>query len=185
MSDDHVEVTVQQLAELHGEHDRAASPIQRAANRVTAALARPAALTLVTLLVIAWMVGNTVARLLGSTALEEFPFPDLGLVVAVAALLVALLILSTQRHEEALAEKRARLTLQIAVLSEKKIAKVIGLLEEQRRDNPLLPSRVDDEADVMAAPTDPRTSLEKLEASDPPPAPILPELDAEDRPRSP
>jgi len=38
------------------------------------------------------MVGNYVARLTGSRALEEFPFPDLAFVAAIAALLVALLI---------------------------------------------------------------------------------------------
>ena len=114
---------------------------------------------------IAWVVGNYAARLMGSTALEEFPFPDLGFLVTIAALIVALLILTTQRHEEELADKRARLTLQIAVLSEKKIAKLIELMEEQRRDNPLLPSRVDREADAMATASDPRASLEQLEAS--------------------
>ena len=164
--EDHVEVTVQQLAELYSEHQQAAPRIQRVANRITAALARPAMLTFITALVLAWIAGNTVAEMVGSPALERFPFPDLGLVVAVAALLIALLILSTQRHEEELAEKRARLTLQIAVLSEKKIAKVIALLEEQRRDNPLPPARVDAEAEVMAAPTDPRSSLELIEQRD-------------------
>ncbi len=39
-------------------------------------------------------------------ALEEFPFPDLGFIATIAALLVALLILTTQRHEEELAESR-------------------------------------------------------------------------------
>lgn len=156
---DHVEVTVQQLAELYHEHDRSASRIQRTANRITSVLARPTALILVTSVVLLWIVGNYVARLLGSHALEEFPFPDLGLVLTIAAVLVALLILTTQCHEEELAEKRAHLTLQIAVLSEKKIAKVIELLEEQRRDNPLLPSRIDPEAETMAAPTDPRGTL--------------------------
>ena len=77
----------------------------------------------------------------------------------VGALLVALLILTTQRHEEELAESRAQLTLHIATLSERKIAKVIELLEEQRRDNPLLPSRIDDEATEMAQPADHKTTL--------------------------
>ena len=97
-----------------------------------------------------WVAGNYVARALGSTALEEFPFPDLGFLATIAALLVALLILTTQRHGEELAERRAQLTLHIAMLSERKIAKVIELLEEQRRDNPMLPSRVDHEAAEMA-----------------------------------
>lgn len=161
----HEEATVQQLAELYDQHEQAVSPVQRFANRVTAGLGRPLALAIIIGLVIAWVVGNYAARLMGSTAFEEFPFPDLGFLVTIAALVVALLILTTQRHEEELADKRARLTLQIAVLSEKKIAKLIELMEEQRRDNPLLPSRVDREADAMATASDPRASLEQLEAS--------------------
>lgn len=163
---DHVETTVQQIADLYEEQGRSAAPIQKLANRVTAALGRPFALAIILGIVIVWIAGNYTAHLLGSTALEEFPFPDLALVATIAALLVALLILTTQRHEEELAERRARLTLQIAVLSEKKIAKVIELLEEQRRDNPMLPSRIDREADAMATATDPRASLEQLEASE-------------------
>ena len=163
---EHVETTVQQLAELYQEHQRSAGTIQRFANRTTAALGRPGALAIVVGLIIAWMVGNYAARLTGSTALEEFPFPDLAFVATIAALLVALLILTTQRHEEELAERRARLTLQIAILSEKKIAKVIALLEEQRRDNPLLASRDDAEAEAMANATDPRSTLERLDRSE-------------------
>jgi uncharacterized membrane protein len=163
--DGHVETTVEQLAQLHQDHRRSAGPIQRVANRTTAALGRPGALAMVVGLIIAWVVGNYVARALGSRALEEFPFPDLAFVATVAALLVALLILTTQRHEEELAERRARLTLQIAVLSEKKIAKVIQLLEEQRRDNPLLASRHDAEAEAMGTASDPRATLEQLEES--------------------
>ena len=160
----HEEATVQQLAELYDQHEQAVSPVQRFANRMTAALGRPLAVAIIVGLVIAWMVGNYAARLMGSKAFEEFPFPDLGFLVTVAALTVALLILTTQRHEEELADKRARLTLQVAVLSEKKIAKLIQLMEEQRRDNPLLPSRADREADEMATATDPRSSLEQLES---------------------
>ena len=141
---------MQQLAQLYDEHDRAAAPIQRLANRATAALGRPLALTIIFGTIIAWMAGNHAAHMAGWTALEEFPFPDLDFIATVTALLVALLILTTQRHEEELAEKRARLTLQIAVLSKKKIAKVIALLEEQRRDNPMLPLRIDREVPPVA-----------------------------------
>ena len=161
----HEEATVRQLAELYDQHEQSVTPVQRFANQATAALGRPLTLVIIIGLVIAWIVGNYVARLMGSTAFEEFPFPDLGFLVTIAALMVALLILTTQRHEEELADKRARLTLQIAVLSEKKIAKLIELMKEQRRDNPLLPSRVDQEADEMAMASDPRSRLEQLEAS--------------------
>ena len=163
---EHLEETVQQLAALYEEHDRNVSPVQRLANRATAALGRPLALTVIVALVLAWVIGNYVARWLGSPAFEEFPFPDLEFVATVVGLVVALLILSTQRHEEQLAERRERLTLQIALLSEKKIAKIIQLLEEQRQDNPLLQSRIDREANAMAIATDPISNLDRLEASE-------------------
>jgi len=161
----HVEETVQHLVKLHEAHQRQASALQRLANRVTAALGRPRALALILLVVISWIVGNYAARRLGLTALEQFPFPDLEFFATIAALLVALLILSAQRHDQALADKRAQLTLQIAMLSERKIAKLIAMLDEQRRDNPLLPSHPDSEAEELAQPADPLSSLERIEAS--------------------
>ncbi|WP_375380847.1 DUF1003 domain-containing protein [uncultured Sphingomonas sp.] len=163
---DETEASVAQLALLYERHQERTGPVQRFANRLTAGLSRPGSLAVIVTLVIAWTIGNTAARFVGSRALEEFPFPDLDFIATIAALLVALLILTTQRHEEELAERRARLTLHIAMLSEKKIAKVIGLLEEQRRDNPLLPSRPDPEASRMAQPADPAANLDHLDAAE-------------------
>ena len=161
------EATVGQLAKLYDRHDQRTTRVQRFANRVTSALGKPISLVVILGLAITWIIGNYVARAMGSTALEEFPFPDLGFIATIAALLVALLILTTQRHEEELAESRAQLTLHIAMLSERKIAKVIALLEEQRRDNPLLPSRVDQEAATMAQPSDHEMALDLInEATD-------------------
>ena len=159
--------TIDQIAKLYERHDDRTGWVQRTANHVTMVLGRPMSLVVIFGLAIAWVVGNYIARSLGSTALEEFPFPDLGFVATIAALLVALLILTTQRHEEELAERRAQLTLQIAMLSERKIAKIIELLEEQRRDNPQLPSRRDREAESMAQPADHGAALEVIdEAAD-------------------
>jgi hypothetical protein len=48
-----------------------------------------------------------------------------------------------------------QMSLELAILSEQKLAKVIQLLEESRRDNPLLDNRVDASANAMAMPADP------------------------------
>jgi uncharacterized membrane protein len=160
-----VDDSVEHLAELHRQHERSTSAIQRGANRVTSVLGRPGTLAAITLMIVAWMSGNYVAQRFGVKALEQFPFPDLAFVATIAALLVALLILTTQQHQDLLAERRAQLTLQIAVLSERKVAKAIALLEEQRRDNPMLTSRVDKEAEAMAHPVDPGENLKTLEQS--------------------
>lgn len=55
-------------------------------------------------------------------------------------------ILTSQRHENRLAEHRAQLTLELSMVSEQKIAKLIELVEHQRRDNPQMRNRVDEEA---------------------------------------
>ncbi len=52
-----------------------------------------------------------------------------------------MLILTTQRRADELAQHREQLTLELAILSEQKTAKVIELLEEMRRDNPNLRNR--------------------------------------------
>lgn len=158
-ANEHVAATVEQLSRLYDEHERETSRIQRLANNFTARLAEPIVLIAVMGLMMAWIVGNLVARPVGWAPLDEFPFPSLEFIATVTALLVALLILTTQRSQDELADRRARLTLQIAALSEKKIAKVIELLEEQRRDNPLLPARTDSSADQMAVSTDPSNEL--------------------------
>jgi uncharacterized membrane protein len=74
------------------------------------------------------------------------------------SLYIVVLILATQRREYQLAQLREQLTLELAILSEQKTAKVIQLLEESRRDNPLIRNRVDQEAEAMAQPADPRCS---------------------------
>ena len=155
--------TIAHLTAMYEEHGRSASQIQRVANRATALIAKPLSLTIIVVFIAVYMTGNLIARSMGSATLEEFPFPDLEFIATIVALVVALLILTTQRHEEALAERRARLTLQIAAISERKIAKVIELLEEQRRDNPLLETRDDAEAESMAVPANPDATLRQID----------------------
>ena len=141
-------------------------PCASAAAGLASVTARPGALmiVLVLVLVIFWMIGDYAAERAGVTALEEAPFPELGLILTVIALLVALLILTTQRHEQALAEKRSQLTLQIAILSERKTARLIGMLDDLRIALPSVPSHRDPEAEEMAKPADPIATMELIEA---------------------
>lgn len=158
-----IEQSVEHLAELHRQHERSTTHLQRVADRVTSAIARPGAVASVVALVLVWICGNYGARWLGMTALDQFPYPDLVFLATIAAMLIALLILTTQRHQDQLAERRSQLTLQVAILSEKKVAKIIELLEELRRESPMLASRVDEEAAAMAQPADPKQTLKKIE----------------------
>lgn len=75
---------------------------------------------------------------------------------------MVVLILATQQREYQLAQLREQLTLELAILSEQKTAKVVQLLEESRRDNPLIRNRVDQEAEAMAQPADPQSLLDAI-----------------------
>ncbi|WP_207210943.1 hypothetical protein, partial [Lichenibacterium minor] len=55
-----------------------------------------------------------------------------------------------------------QLTLELSILSEKKSAKIIELLEELRRDLPAVRNRVDEEASEMAKPADPQAVLQAI-----------------------
>ena len=112
--------------------------------------------------IVLWLVANAAGPRLGWKAFDPAPFNLLELAATIAAFFTTLMILATQAREEEAARHRSQLTLQLASLSEQKIAKVIELLEEQRRDSPLMESRSDPEAEEMAKSADPRRVLERI-----------------------
>jgi uncharacterized membrane protein len=75
--------------------------------------------------------------------------------LALLAVYISLAIVTAQRRASALADLRAALTLQHSILAENKGAKIIQLLEELRKDDPMIENRPDMIAEAMAAPTDP------------------------------
>lgn len=160
--EDHVELTVRRMAEMHADHNRSATPLQRGLARMTSHIAHPMVLPCALGVVLLWIVVNEAAGALHLHAWDAPPFALLELVATVVALFTTLMILATQRREEAAARHRSQLTLQLASLTEQKIAKVIELLEEQRRENPQLASRPDPQAEEMARPADPRLVLERI-----------------------
>ena len=135
----HVETTVKKLAEMHGDHVRRASRLQRVSEAATSFMGRPSVAIAMFVLVAGWIIVNLVAPSLGLQQPDPPPFNYLELVVSALALAMTILILVSQRRADVAAVHRSQLTLQLAAVSEQKIAKVIELLEEQRRENPALP----------------------------------------------
>ena len=159
----HIEETIRSIDELHAKHREKATPLQRTIDRLTGLIARPSFVILLTLLVAGWIAFNMLAAQLGYNPIDRLPFPWLEEGMTLVSLYLVVIILATQRHEDGLAQRRELLLLELAVLAEQKTAKVIQLLEEGRRDNPLVPNRIDQEADAMAQPSDPQAVLEAIE----------------------
>lgn len=148
----HVEDSVESVAQLHRDHYRRATPLQRFIDTATERLGRPLAPLVLFAAIGAW-AGYAAWR--GGGAVDQPAFAWLELAATVAALLISVLILVTQRREDQLADRRAQLTLELALLADRKSAKIIALLEELRRDQPNVADRIDAESDDMAKPADP------------------------------
>lgn len=93
--------------------------------------------------------------------LPPFSWSEQGL--DTAALVISTGVLVRQTRQENFAEQRAQLMLQLNLLSEQKIAKMIALLEELRADLPYVNNRHDPEAEVMQEATDPLAVLAALQ----------------------
>jgi len=152
----HLEDTVREVARMHAEHDRQSSGIERAVDRVTAMLGSASFLGCLILFVLLWAGGNAILPLTGGAAFDPPPYPWLAGFLGLMALSISTLILITQRRADRLASRREQMTLELSLLSEQKIAKIVELLEELRRDSPDIRNRIDEEAQAMATPADTR-----------------------------
>jgi len=164
MTDAHeidLDETVEHLITLNRSHVEGAGALQQTANRISAALAHPG-------VVLAILVGSLALLVSHRLGLFDGLFAVLageqgGFWVSFAGLIVAILVLSAQRHDQLLTLKHSELSLQIALLNERKIGKVITMLDEQRRANPLLPPDRDAEAEALAQTSDPIHNLQRIE----------------------
>ena len=164
----HVEDTVQAIAGFHAAHDAEAGSLQRLIEWITRRAGSPAFAAVLTALVVGWITLNIGMIATGHQPIDEPPFPWLQGAVAASALYMTVFILATQRREDKLAGLRDQLTLELSILSEQKSAKIVGLLEELRRDLPNISDRPDQNAEELSTPADPNAVLNALKETQEP-----------------
>ena len=155
----HVEETARAVEQMRAEHHTNATSIERALEWIKAKASAPVFLLVSMVLVGIWVGANVLLR---HAAWDRPPFAYLEFALSTLAFFVTILILSTQRRADTLASHREQLILQLAFVSEQKTAKIIGLLEELRRDSPQLRDRVDKVADQMTEAVDPHAVSDAL-----------------------
>ena len=85
-----------------------------------------------------------------------------------ASLFISTGVLVSENRQGKLSEERSHLVLQLNLITEQKIAKLISLVEELRTDLPNVRNRNDLEAEMMKQSTDPQVILEVIQKiSDP------------------
>jgi uncharacterized membrane protein len=169
----HVEESIAAIAKLHAEHYRRAGAFQRLVSAATAMVARPRTLGLITLVIAAWVALNVTLIFSAVHPPDPFPFPLLSAAVSTVGLYLTAMILIAQRHDDELATRRDQLTLELAILSEQKSAKIIALLEEFRRNDPNQGDHRDELAEALAKPAETQVVLDAIDAAHGDPAAAL------------
>jgi uncharacterized membrane protein len=156
------------MTKLRAEHRDNATPLQSLVDRMVKVLRRPRVVAEISVLIVGWVSFNLTLAALGFPMIDPPPFPWLEGAVSIVALYMVVLILVSQEREDLLMQHREMLLLELAILSEEKIAKVIQLLEESRRDNPHIHDRHDADADSMGRAADTRRVLDAITEKPPP-----------------
>jgi len=153
---------IETIIDLQANQERKIPWHEKILAKVAAAFGRPQFLYAQLLLFFVWSLISHVA----GDALDSWSLPSLDIEeqgIDVASLLIATGVLVRQTQQDKISEQRSHLMLQINLLNEQKIAKVIGLIEELRTDSPNVKDRFDWEADIMGESTDPQVVLNILQ----------------------
>ncbi len=175
---DPIAETIDAIVDMEQRADRNLNNHQRYVENGTALVGRPAVLYAITAASVLWIIGNLIAEGLHKAPIDAPPFAWLTGAASLCGLFVAMIVLITQNRQARLNERRAQLDLQVNLLNEQKLTKIIELIEELRRDLPNVANRHDPEAEAMTQGIDTQTLIEaievRLEAEE-----LLNEIDAE------
>ncbi len=160
---DLVSQNIDAIAALHAHAERGVNRYQRAIEAATGFLGRPLFFYFILALVLLWIGSNLLAPHLHQRPWDPPPVYWLQGLVGLGALLMTTVVLITQNRQGKVEERRAQLDLQVSLLAEQKIAKLIALVEELRRDLPNVQNRTDLEAEAMTESADPHAVLSALE----------------------
>lgn len=153
------------LRRFEDAEEQDASKVQLAIERASRFFGSPAYFLGVIAFAAIWIVTATVGRLAGWQHMEEPPFFWLQGMVSLNALLLTVAVLIRQIRMSELAAHRAHLDLQINLLTEHKVAKILEILAERGSGHAL---GVGNDDDDLTKPADPAALLGAIKQSSQP-----------------
>jgi uncharacterized membrane protein len=130
------------------------SGIQTAIERISRFLGSPAYFAFCVAFILLWIAVNAFGMQQRWHHVDTPPFFLLQGLVSSNALLLTIAVLIRQNRMAHVAEHRAHLDLQINLLTEQKVTKILQIIDELRRDLTALRGRPDDEVTEMSKPAD-------------------------------
>jgi len=163
---EHISQNIADIVELQKTETDATGSAQRQLERISGAMARPAYIVGLIAVAGAWIGFNVIRTRLGAEPIDPPPFSWLQGTLTLVALLTATVVLIAQSRQTRLSEQRAHLDLQINLLTEQKVTKLIHLVEELRRDLPGVRDRDDPHVAVLREKADAAQVVSALKSSD-------------------
>ena len=158
-----IQENISAVLEFYNREEQKISAPQRLVERISHFVARPAFLTLILFFVATWILINLAEHASGMAEFDPAPFFWLQGIIGVCALLTSVVVLAKQDRLARLGERREHLDLKIALLTEQKVAKLIDLIEELRRDLPNVKDRHDSDAATLRQAMKPEQVLAALD----------------------
>jgi uncharacterized membrane protein len=136
---------------------------QRRVERIGRFLGRPAYLVVLLTLIGLWVAVNVIAGV--HARWDPPPFELLDGVMTLISLVTTTIVLISQNRQAKLEQQHTHLGIQVALLTEQKVTKLIVLLEELRRDLPMVKDREDPHAVALQESADTARVVAALEGS--------------------
>src|SRR5450830_2137451 len=154
---------IEAVLDFYMREEQKISRSQRILERISNFVGQPVFLGFILVFVALWMLANDALRQFGMAEFDPAPFFWLQGIVGLGALLTATVVLTKQNRLAKLEEQRAHLDLKVTLLTEQKVAKLIDLMEELRRDLPNVKNRHDPAAEALQQPMNPGLVLAALD----------------------
>ncbi len=153
---------IEAIASHQDRHDQNSTAFQRIIDDIAAAFSRSQFFYFQVIFFTAWWICSYLSKQhILFTDFPRFNLREEGL--DVAGLLISTGVLIYQTRQEKVSNERSLLMLQLNLITEQKIAKVISLVEELRIDLPNVKNRADLEAEIMQQAIDPQAILEVIQ----------------------
>jgi uncharacterized membrane protein len=154
---------IDSVLEVQKRESEQRSSSHRFIDRISRIIGRPMYLFTLFGIAASWITINLLGRRWGLPAFDPLPFPLLDGILSLAALVSTTVILIAQNRQTRIEQQHAHIALQVNLMTEQKVAKMIDLMEELRRDLPMVKDRYDAQAASFAKETDALQVLTAIE----------------------
>ena len=145
----HIDQNIESVVALQRREWETVSHSQRSVERLSRFIGRPTYLVFLLAMVAAWVAYNSTAALWGQRPFDAPPFELLDGIMSLVALITTTIVLIAQNRQARLEQQHTHLALQVNLLTEQKVTKLIHLIEELRRDLPMVKDRHDAQATAL------------------------------------